>query len=116
VIFYHRTRAARKILREGFRDSVRFIGGLKLRGIWLSDFPLDCNEGAKGNELLEITLPDSCEVSHYELIEEGKPYREWCIPARTIQKVGSIRLLSDEEEHHPPRHWDKLNWPSKEEA
>jgi len=85
------------ILREGFLDS-----GSPLpigEGVYLSDYPLDCNEGAKGWQLLEVTLPDDCcDFSYYELVEEEKPYREWFIPAEIIKRFGSIRLLSIEEE------------------
>ena len=38
------------------------------------------NEGATGDGVLELTLPDDFDLDDYELIEEGKPYREWCVP------------------------------------
>ena len=73
--------------------------GLTLRGVFLSDKPLDCNEGAIGDQLLEVSLPeDSCDLTYYELVEEEKPYREWCLPAPVINRFGSVRLLSEEEE------------------
>ena len=31
--------------------------------------------------------------SYYELVEDGKPYREWCIPAEIINRHGAVRLL-----------------------
>ena len=32
----------------------------------------------------------------WELPEEGKPYREWCIPAAIVNQ-GKVRLLTDDE-------------------
>jgi hypothetical protein len=63
----------------------------------LSDRPLDGNEGAGGDQLLEVLLPDDCrDFSYYELVEEGKPYREWCIPAEIINRSGTVRLVTTE--------------------
>ena len=33
---------------------------LTLRGVFLSDKPLDANECAGGNHLLEVSLPEDC--------------------------------------------------------
>jgi hypothetical protein len=53
----------------------------------------------KGEQLLRITLADDCcDFSFYESVEEQKPYREWCLPADVINRFGSVRLLSIEEE------------------
>jgi hypothetical protein len=101
MIFYHRTDAAEAILREGFRDAEGsyMLIGTTLRGVFVSDKPLDSNEGAIGDQLLKIALPDDCcDLSYYELVEEEKPYREWCLPADVINRFGSVRLLSGEEE------------------
>jgi hypothetical protein len=95
MIFYHRTNAAEVILREGFRDRNGLVGALHsgIEGVFLGDRPLDGNEGAKGDELLEIRLPDELDISDYELIEDEKPYREWCVPAELIKQHGEVRLL-----------------------
>jgi hypothetical protein len=95
--FFHRTNAAEAILRDGFRDAEGsyMLIGLMLRGVFLSDIPLDVNEGAKGTQLLEVTLPIAeSEISDYELIE-GKPYREWCLPAKLINRSGTVRLITE---------------------
>jgi hypothetical protein len=87
------------ILREGFRDEEGSYGmeDFTLRGVFLSDKPLDGNEGAGGNHLLEVILPDDCcDFSYYELVEEGKPYREWCIPAEIINRHGTVQLAATE--------------------
>ena len=58
-IFYHRTtsEAAADILAEGFRDgSDTYMTDHEISGVWLSDTPLDINEGACGESLLRITV------------------------------------------------------------
>jgi len=80
--FYHRTTetSAQTILKSGFKDRTGTYGtGNKFGGVFLSNEPLDANEGATGDVLLELTcaLPESW-FSDYEWVEEGKPYREWC--------------------------------------
>jgi hypothetical protein len=97
-IFYHRTDAAEAILHDGFRDAEGsyMCVGITLRGVFVSNVPLDCNEGARGDQLLEVSLPASVDISDYELIEEGKGHREWCVPAEIINRYGTVRLLSEE--------------------
>ena len=59
VIMFHRTTAAaaEAILTGGFRDgSGPYTTAERWSGVWLSDVPLDGNEGAKGDVLLEVTL------------------------------------------------------------
>jgi hypothetical protein len=99
MIFYHRTHDADAILRDGFRDEEDSYGmeDFTLRGVFLSDKPLSIHEGAGGDDLLKVTLPDGCcDFSYYELVEEGKPYREWCIPAEIINRHGTVRLVITE--------------------
>jgi hypothetical protein len=95
--FYHRTNIAEVITHDGFRNTENYMSAPTLRGVFLSDIPVDRNEGTKGRQLLEITLPLSCDVSEYELIEKGKTYREWCVPAEIINKNATVRLLSAKE-------------------
>jgi hypothetical protein len=102
MIIYHRTGNAEAILRDRFRDEEGsyMLEDFTLRGVFLSDKPLDANEGAGGNHLLEVTLPDDCyDFSYYELVEEGKPYREWCIPAEIINRHGTVRFATPDEEN-----------------
>jgi hypothetical protein len=80
VILYHRTTRnnADAILKNGFRDGTgTYLTDREWSGVWLSNIPLDCNEGAMGEVLFEVDLqlPES-EIADYEWIEEGKPYRE----------------------------------------
>jgi hypothetical protein len=101
IIFYHRTNAAEAILRDGFLDKNGLCGAQHagIEGVFLSDAPLDCNDGAKGDQLLEIALPSLHDISDYELIEDGKPYREWCVPAGILNRYARRRLLKQEEEN-----------------
>lgn len=70
--------AAEAILRDGFRDSTGGYGfaELELTGIWLGDSPMTANEGAKGGQVLAVEVDEDL-LADYEVIEDGKPYREW---------------------------------------
>jgi hypothetical protein len=100
LTLYHVTGmdAALAITQTGFRDGTVFFGGMSLTGIWVSSFPLSEMEGAKGDVVLEIALalPET-EIANFEVIEEDKPYREWCIPAQTLNEKGAAILLSAED-------------------
>jgi hypothetical protein len=100
-LFYHRTtaEAADSILRNGFRDGAgTYMTGNRFSGVWLSDRPLDCNEGATGDVLLRVTLPDSVDISDYYWDEgDEKPYKEWDVPASIINAVGEAERYSDED-------------------
>lgn len=65
--------------------------------MWLSDSPLDENEGASGDIVLEVTidLPES-KVAQYEWVEEGKGYREFLVPAELINATSSVRIIEDD--------------------
>jgi hypothetical protein len=99
--FYHRTTAAsaKKIMRSGFRDAVGYYGSNRQphRGVWLSNVPLDIHEGADGDSLLRIELPEQA-VADCEWIEEGKPYREWLVPAQRINGQNTGIAIVDEDE------------------
>jgi hypothetical protein len=97
MIFYHKTNAAEAVLRYGFRDAERLCGleDFVLRGVLVSDVPLACMEGEKGNQVLKITFPDEYDISDYELLEEGKHYREWCVPSELINLLGQVDLWEE---------------------
>jgi hypothetical protein len=97
---FHRTDAADAILAGGFRDGEGsyMLVGLTLRGVFLSNVPVDVNEGAKGDELLEVLLPDGTDLSEYELIEEGKPWREWCVPAALLNRMARAAVVPDDQD------------------
>jgi hypothetical protein len=64
MILYHRTTAANaeQIVRDGF--------ALEHSGVWLSNRPI--NEGAYGDVLLKVDLPEEA-IADYEWIEEVNP-------------------------------------------
>jgi hypothetical protein len=99
MILYHRTstEAAIAILRQGFRDATgRYMTDRVHTGVWLSDRPLDVNEGVAGETLLRISLNLSeKQIAEYEWIEEGKGYREWLIPSELVNTAGTAELESD---------------------
>jgi hypothetical protein len=90
--YFHRTSTAiaAKILAAGFRDGAgTYMADTVHRGVWLSDRPLDENEGAHGDALLGIDLPARL-VKPYEGIEERKPYRELLVPAAVVNTNGRV--------------------------
>src|SRR4051794_38175011 len=100
MILFHRTHAAiaALILRDGFRDGTgSYLTDEQHSGVWLSNVPLDINEGAAGDTLLKLDLPERT-ISNYEWIEEGKPYREWLIPAQLINDQATGFCVVDENE------------------
>jgi len=99
MIVYHTTTeaSAAEIALSGFRDKTGTFGTeLEWIGVFVSDKPLDVNEGAKESTVLRITLPVAeHELAPYEWVEEGKPYREWCIPASLLNR-GTLQLDDEE--------------------
>lgn len=75
--------------------------------MWLSDEPLDCNEGAEGDTVLEITLASTeAAIQEFEWVEEGKTYREWLVPAATLNPlIESIRIVPDSELGELSKRW-----------
>lgn len=89
---YHRTTdtSAAAILQSGFIDHEDSFGTTRQhRGVWVSDQPLDSNEGATGDTLLAIEIGESL-IAPFEWIEEGKPYREWLVPAALVNTHGTV--------------------------
>ncbi|WP_156763351.1 hypothetical protein [Mycobacterium scrofulaceum] len=94
MICYHTTDAADAILRDGFRDATGsyMFANLVLTGVWLGDSPMSINEGAVGDQVLRVEFPDDVDLSDFEVIEEHKPYREWCVPAALINQRAIVTL------------------------
>jgi hypothetical protein len=92
VKLYHRTPDPVAILRDGFRER---RGSMDLTGVWLSDYPLDINAGAKGPTVLSIDIPEE-EILAFEIIEDEKPYREWCVPADRVNRFGPPTIHDDD--------------------
>lgn len=97
---YHRTTSANaaSILTRGFKDAVgRYMTEEAHEGVWLSDRPLDANEGANGDTLLVVDLDVAAEelADKFEWEEEGKPYREFLVPAALVNANGKIAVVED---------------------
>ena len=99
---YHRTTptAATTILRDGFRDKPHSV--LPVEGIWLSDRPFDY-----GGVLLAVEFDNLDCLTDYEVyeIDDSGPradgpgfYREWCIPAAVIHRLGTVRRATKAED------------------
>lgn len=98
---FHRTtwESAAFILVNGFGASQDRSGTeAALKGVWLFDRPLDCNAiGTYGEALLAVTL--TCaghDLDFYELVEEGKRYREWCIPASFVNALATVQVIDED--------------------
>jgi len=96
TVFHRTTRtAAEQILRSGFRDTTaRYLTDREWSGVWVADRPLDNSEGASGEALLQVEIAEEI-LTSYEWIEEGKPYREWLVPADILNKHGQIKLAEE---------------------
>jgi hypothetical protein len=103
---YHRTSYGKKIIEEGFRDGQGNYGliGVVVKGVFVSDVPVDANEGASGRNLLEIEIPRAI-FEEYEIAELDddcpKRYGESVIPASTLNGYPR-RLVPYEEEWDLP--------------
>jgi hypothetical protein len=88
VILYHSTTRenATNILREGFRDRTdHYMTDTPHTGVWLSDTPLDENEGGSSEVLLCVELEEGV-LAFYEWVETGKGYREFLVPAEIVNR------------------------------
>lgn len=101
IRLYHQTSAHAwaRIKVEGFKDGRgRYLMEEgEFSGVWLSDRPL--HEPQPHLDVLlavDLPLPDS-EISEYEVIEEGKPYREFLFPAQLLNQAAKVSQLLDEE-------------------
>jgi len=99
TICYHTTDAADAILRNGFRDATGsyLLATFELTGVFLGDSPMDINEVAKSDQVLRVEFPDNVDLDDFELIEDEKPYREWCVPAALINEHAVVTLMSDDD-------------------
>ncbi len=54
----------------------------------MADRPLDAQEGARGDDLVVLDVPEDL-IGEYEWVEEGRGYREWLVPAAGAQPLPS---------------------------
>jgi hypothetical protein len=89
-----------RVSLDGWNES-SYVTDPILKGVWLSDVPLDVNEGAAGDQLLLIEVPDDG-AAECEVLEEGRPSREFLILAEILNRYGPPRLVPPEEEAELP--------------
>jgi hypothetical protein len=94
VIRYHTTDEADAIRRDGFRDNTRMVAEVQLTGVFISDQPVTSDEGAKGDQLLQLEFGDGVDLG--PVIGGGEPH-SWCVPAKLINEHAKVKLLSNEE-------------------
>jgi hypothetical protein len=87
----------REILASGFRDAIRKRGpgidGVYPAGVWLSNRPLDANDGAIGDSVVLVWFGISWRrLRVFEWPEDGQAYREWLIPAAFISDFATVGL------------------------
>ena len=77
MLVYHRTAYGKTIQCDGFLDGEgTYLTSEVWRGVWVSaDSPLGENEGAHGDDVLALEIPDALFVK-YEWVEDLKGYRE----------------------------------------
>ena len=73
-----------------------YMTGIIHRGVWVSDRPLDFGQGAKGEFLLCLDLPDDV-LEPFEWVEEGKTYREFLVPAEIVNSYGPPELCDEDD-------------------
>ncbi|MCX5042473.1 hypothetical protein OG921_04705 [Aldersonia sp. NBC_00410] len=87
MICYHTTDAAEAILRHGFKGTTGsyMVATLELTGVFLGDSLMNINEGATGDQVLRVELPDDADLGEFGLVEENTPYREMVRTCRVDQ-------------------------------
>jgi hypothetical protein len=97
VKIYHRTFHVAAILTRGFRDHAgTYMTRSIHKGVWFSaPSPLDLNEGADGDVVLALDIPED-QLLRYEWIEEGKGYREFLIPAKLANQYGPPEVCEED--------------------
>ena len=60
-------------------------------GVLVSDEPLSVYEGAPGDEVVEVVVPDRTPLDA-ELLDDAEGYREWCVSAQVLNEWPRRRL------------------------
>ncbi len=99
---YHGTTLddAEQVARNGFQDVTSKFGlfsaasnePVNTTGVFFSDLVLDENEGICSEAYFVLEIPDE-HLASYEWMEEGKGYREWCIPAALANSYFADRTI-----------------------
>jgi hypothetical protein len=93
MIVYHRTYAADVILTDGFGDAEgTYMTDHLHSGVWVAERPLDENESAGGDRVLSIDIPETV-IADFEWAEDGKPHREWLVPAKVLNQYSVTEVM-----------------------
>jgi hypothetical protein len=86
VRLYHRSRAAEAILRDGFvGGSGTYLTNSHFEDVvWLSDSSELGNQEVPDGAVFQVDVPVGVGLDVWEVVEEGKPFREWAIPADVV--------------------------------
>lgn len=101
LVFYHRTSSdgAAAICGGGFKDRETVFGGISLNGVWMSNRPLDRNEGTATGPLLRILIRvELADLADLEVVNDDATYREWCVPAAWLNARAVVEVVADEDE------------------
>ncbi len=109
VRLFHKTESefAECILRDGFRDDINnSLKSLAVmdqlgNGVFFSDIPVGCTDGAKGETLIEalfdLPLTELSEKYEHQYDDGLSPFREFQIPAAIVNAHARLRILGAEE-------------------
>lgn len=87
-------------MADGFRDGEgTYFTPEWWTGVWLSDTPLVGNEGAKGDDLIAVRIPQGV-VEEFEWVNETSVggYREFLVPAEVANRYPRRFVGLDEQE------------------
>lgn len=110
IRLFHNTTsdAASSILQSGFKDATgSFLTNNLYSGVWVSNFPLDCNDHGHDYEVYLVAELPEARLDRYEWIEDGKGYREWLAPAELLNEY-AWRLVPDDEVDQYEEWWARF--------
>ena len=82
---YHWTLNKKAVEKNGFVDGGEYSAH-GIRGVWFADQILGPLDGVgKGSGLLTVEIPEGI-IKPFEWKEKGVGYRDWCIPAKIVNK------------------------------
>lgn len=99
--YFHTTTsdAAAAILDVGFRDGVGSygFGTTEVRGVFVAAVPADVSDGASGDTVLEVVVPEDVDLAPYAIVEDGHAVWEWVVPAAVLNSRAVVRVLREDE-------------------
>jgi hypothetical protein len=98
VKLYHRTYAAEDILRDGFHDGKADFLTLDVNpGVWVTDRPLDEQDGALGNVVLVVSGVPEAKIAEFEWRRSGNPppLRQFVVPAAILNQFPIVGIYPD---------------------